>query len=34
MSWLEYLLLIATGLLVMWLVARIDDWLIAREHEE
>ncbi len=32
MSWLEYLLLIATGLLVMWLVARIDDWLIAREQ--
>lgn len=33
MSWLEYLLLVATGLLVMWLVARIDDWLIAKERE-
>ena len=33
MSWLEYLLTIATGLLVMWLVARIDDWLIAKNRK-
>ena len=34
MSWLEYLLTIAAGLLVMWLVARIDDGLIARERSK
>lgn len=31
MAWLDYLLLVAAGLLVLWLVARTDDWLIARE---
>ncbi|MBM7457037.1 hypothetical protein HNR62_002939 [Oceanisphaera litoralis] len=33
MSWLEYLLTIAGGLLVMWLVARIDDGLIEKERK-
>lgn len=33
MSWLEYLLTLAIGLLIMWLVARIDDWLIAKERK-
>jgi hypothetical protein len=33
MSWLEYLLTLAAGLLVMWLVARLDDWLIETERK-
>ncbi len=33
MSWLEYLLTIAIGLLIIWLVARIDDWLIEKERK-
>ena len=31
MAWLHYLLLVAAGLLVLWLVAWVDDWLMARE---
>ena len=31
MDWLHYLLMISIGALVIWLVSRIDDWLIARE---
>lgn len=34
MSWLEYLLTLAAGLLVLWLVARIDDWLITKEQSK
>lgn len=32
MAWLEYLVWVSVGLLTLWLVSRIDDWLIAREQ--
>lgn len=31
MAWLEYLLMVALGLAVLWLAGKCDDWLIARE---
>ena len=31
MVWLEYLLMVALGLAVLWAVGKCDDWLIARE---
>lgn len=34
MAWLHYLLLVAAGLLVLWLVAKTDDWLMAREKRK
>ena len=32
MAALEYVLWLSAGLMVLWLVGRIDDWLIAKEQ--
>lgn len=34
MDGLHYLLMIGIGALVIWLVSKIDDWLIAREKRK
>ncbi len=31
MSWLGYVALVCLGLLILWLTARLDDWLSKQE---
>ena len=34
MDWLHYAGMVALGLVILWAVARADDWLAAREKRE
>ncbi len=33
MEWLKYVALLALGLLILWGVSRVDDWLEKREKQ-
>ncbi|NHI00737.1 hypothetical protein OJHNALOF_01761 [Oceanimonas sp. MB9] len=34
MDWLHYAGMVALGLLILWAVACVDDWLAAREKQD